>query len=240
MNAATEQPSLPTVSDNSPARSSDGVRLTQGRLLAKNTAWNLAGQVLPMLVAVVAVPVLVHKLGLDRFGVLSLAWIVIGYFGLFDLGIGRALTKLVADKLGLDEHGDIPALVWTSLATMLILGAIGALLAVASSRWLLSVLKTPPPLHDESLRTFYLLALSIPIATLTSGFRGILEAGQEFTILTLLRIPLSTFSFLGPLLVVPFSTSLVPIILVLIFGHTSWPAAKQCPSSSSEWRSSRQ
>src|SRR5260370_8362504 len=72
--------------------------LTSGRLLARNTIWNLLGQLLPMAVAVVAIPPLVRGLGVARFGVLSLGWIVVGYFSLFDLGIGRAPPKLVADK----------------------------------------------------------------------------------------------------------------------------------------------
>src|SRR5467141_3336376 len=96
--------------------------LTSGRLLARNTIWNLLGQLLPMAVAVVAIPPLVRALGLARFGVLSMAWIVIGYFSLFDLGIGRALTKLVADKLGADEEHAVPPLAWTSLVLMFILG----------------------------------------------------------------------------------------------------------------------
>ena len=54
--------------------------LTSGRLLARNTLWNLLGQLLPMVVALVTIPALVRGLGVDRFGVLSLAWIVIGYF----------------------------------------------------------------------------------------------------------------------------------------------------------------
>ncbi|HLJ29909.1 MAG TPA: hypothetical protein VKY85_24590 [Candidatus Angelobacter sp.] len=60
--------------------------LTSGRFLARNTIWNLLGQLLPMAVAVVAIPPVIRGLGIPRFGVLSLAWIVIGYFSLFDLG----------------------------------------------------------------------------------------------------------------------------------------------------------
>ena len=48
---------------------------------------------LPTLAGVVAIPRLVHSLGVDRFGLLSLAWIIVGYFSLFDMGMGRALTK---------------------------------------------------------------------------------------------------------------------------------------------------
>lgn len=199
---------------------SDGIHLTRGRLLAKNTVWNLLGQVLPMLVGVVAVPLLVHRLGVDRFGVLSLAWIVIGYFGLFDLGIGRALTKLVADKLALDEHEEISTLVWTSLALMLALGSVGTIFTLATSSWLVeSVLKVPIALRWETIRTFHWLAFSIPLATVTSGLRGVLQAKQKFAVLTAIQVPFSTFTFLGPLLVLPFSNSLVPVVLVLIAGR---------------------
>jgi O-antigen/teichoic acid export membrane protein len=53
--------------------------LIAGRLLAQNTLWSLVVQPLPMAVAVPVVPVLLRGLGVDRFGLLSLAWIAIGY-----------------------------------------------------------------------------------------------------------------------------------------------------------------
>src|SRR5438045_3214836 len=87
---------------------SDVRRLTSGSLLARNTIWNLIGQSAPMIVAVFVIPRLVRGLGTDRFGALSIAWMVAGYFSLFDLGLGRALTALVAHKLGRDEHDDLP------------------------------------------------------------------------------------------------------------------------------------
>ena len=80
--------------------SDDNVSLVGGRRLARNVFWNLLGVGTPLLVAVVAIPRLIEALGTDRFGVLTLAWMVVGYFGLLDLGLGRALTKLVAERLG--------------------------------------------------------------------------------------------------------------------------------------------
>ncbi len=196
------------------------LNLTSGRLLARNTIWNLLGQLLPMAVAVVAIPLLVLALGVARFGVLSLAWIVVGYFSLFDLGIGRALTKLVADKLGANEEHSIPPLAWTALLLMFLLGVLGGLVTFAMSPWLVHrALKVPLELQAETLRGFYLLAVSIPIATITSGLRGILEAQQRFRILNLIRIPMSIFSFAGPLLALPFSSSLVPVIGILVVGR---------------------
>jgi O-antigen/teichoic acid export membrane protein len=194
--------------------------LASGRLLVRNTVWNLLGQVLPLAAGILVVPLLVRELNVDRFGLLSLVWIVIGYFGLFDLGIGRAVTKLVADKLGAKDEEAIPSLAWTSLLLMFLLGALGSVIMLGLSPWLIHrALKVPVALQAEALTTFLVLALSIPIVTVTSGLRGIMEAQQLFRVLNLIRIPTSLFSLLAPLLVLPFSHSLIAVISVLIAGR---------------------
>lgn len=180
----------------------------------------MIGQLLPMLVAVITIPVLVRWLGTDRFGVLSLSWIVIGYFSLFDLGIGRALTKLIADKLGANEEQEIPPLAWTSLFLMLLLGLLGGIVLAIMTPWLVrAALKVPAVIQKETALSFHLLALSIPMVTLTSGLRGILEAQQQFRILNLIRIPMSIFSFAGPLVLLPFKPNLAAVVAVLVAGR---------------------
>jgi O-antigen/teichoic acid export membrane protein len=191
--------------------------LTSGRLLARNTVWNLVGSGAPLIVAVVCIPVLIRGLGNDRFGVLALAWALIGYASLFDIGLGRALTQLVAKKLGAGEEREVPALVWTSLILMLGLGAAGTGLIVAVSPWLVHhTLKIPEALQAESLWAFYLLGLSVPVVITSAGLRGLLEAHQRFKLVNMVRIPLGVFTFLSPLMVLPFSRSLTAVVGVLV------------------------
>jgi len=52
--------------------------LVSGRLLARNTLLNLIGQAVPLLVGVVTVPFIIRGLGTERFGLLSLAWVIWG------------------------------------------------------------------------------------------------------------------------------------------------------------------
>ncbi len=178
-------------------------RLISGRTLVRNTIWNLIGQVAPLLVALFAIPLLIKGLGTARFGVLTLAWAIVGYFCLFDLGLGRALTKMVADKLGAEQAEDIPRLIWTALALMGMLGIIGAMVAASISPWLVhDILKIPQALQDETLSAFYLLALSIPVVISATGLRGVLEAHQRFDLANIVRIPLGMFTFLGPLIAI--------------------------------------
>ncbi len=116
--------------------------LIGGRRLARNVFWNLLGTGAPLLVALVAIPILIEGLGTACFGVLTLAWMVVGYFSLFDLGLGRALTKLVAEKLGKGQDDEIPALIWTAMSLMAVLGVLGAVVVAALG--VVSILVTLP------------------------------------------------------------------------------------------------
>src|SRR6516225_278962 len=116
--------------------SSTHLHLTSGKLLARNTVLNLIGNAAPMLVAVFSIPILIHWLGKDRFGILGLAWVLIGYANFFDLGLGRALTQLTAAKLGEGKEQEVPTLVWTSLLLMVGMGAVGTAIIAAISPWL--------------------------------------------------------------------------------------------------------
>jgi O-antigen/teichoic acid export membrane protein len=197
-----------------------GAHLTSGNLLARNAVWNLVGSAAPMLVAIFCIPILIRGLGTDRFGVLTLTWAVIGYASLFDLGLGRALTQLVASKLGAREEQEVPTLVWTSLLLMALLGLLGAGILIVLSPWLVrSALHVSSALQPETLYSFYLLGLSIPFVIGTAGLRGLLEARQRFGIINALRVPMGIFTFLGPLLVLPFSTKLYLVVAVLVFGR---------------------
>ena len=64
--------------------------------LIRHSTYNLLGLGLPLLIAVFTIPVLIKDLGDARFGLLTLIWAVVGYFGLFDLGLGRAMTQQLA------------------------------------------------------------------------------------------------------------------------------------------------
>ena len=138
--------------------------LTSGRLLAKNVVWNLLGTGAPILVAIVCLPVIKAKLGTDRLGIISLAWVVLGYFGFFDMGLSRALTKLVAERLGEQRDEEIPGLIWTSLFLMFGIGILGSVIAALLVPWMvLHPLKIPPELHSETIHAFYWIGIAIPI-----------------------------------------------------------------------------
>jgi len=101
--------------------------LINGTQLTKNWSLNLLGQVLPLIVALVTMPLIVRGLGPERFGVLSIVWAVLGSMILFDLGLSRSTTKFVAECLGRGEEEKFPSLFWTSFWSQVLIGIVGAL-----------------------------------------------------------------------------------------------------------------
>lgn len=180
-----------------------------GSRVASNTLWNIFGAGLPFLLALVTFPLLIDSIGKERFGVLAIAWVVLGYFGLFDLGLGRATTKFLAEAFERNRAAEVRALLWTSLSLNLILGVIGGCVLAALSPLLVGeTLNVDASLRSESLAAFYLMAATVPLVTLTSAVRGVLEAQHSFRLLNVLQIPISALTYLAPLMVLPFSKSL--------------------------------
>lgn len=188
-----------------------------GRILLRNTFLNFIGQVVPIAIGVITIPFIVKGLGIDRFGVLSLAWVVLGYFFIFDLGLGRATTKYVAEALGKGEEGYVPTLVWTTVTIQLILGLGGAIILVIIIPLLVErVLNIPLGLIQEAKITFYLLALSIPIVLVSSSFSGVLEARQRFDLINSIKVPSHAGTFLMPLLGLMLGFKLPGVIVLIL------------------------
>ena len=191
--------------------------LHSGKTIAKNTIYNLFGYGIPLIFAIVLIPYLIKGLGEEKFGILNLAWVIVGYFSFLDFGIGRSLTKIIAEKLGTNQVEEIPHLFWTSFFLLLGVSIIFTIVLLFLTPILvLDFFKISEALQTETLHAFYLLALSVPIVTTSAGIRGVLEAYQKFAVINIIRTTLGVFLFLGPLLCLIFTNSLFWIVLVLV------------------------
>src|SRR5256885_11437870 len=101
--------------------------MTTGRLLARNSALNLLGQAAPLIVALLTIPPLLRGYGAERFGVLMLVQAAIGYFNLFEFGLGRALTQSVALRLSNGNSHEVPAVARTGVTMLLGLGIVAGM-----------------------------------------------------------------------------------------------------------------
>ncbi|MGD0458166.1 MAG: flippase [Terriglobia bacterium] len=187
------------------------------RLLAKGSIFNLLGQILPMLVGVLTIPYIIRGLGVNGYGILSIAFMVLGYFSIFDLGLSRATVRFVAGHLSPDRIQKVPELVWTSLGLLVALGCIGGVLAAGFVPVALShFFKMPASFVGEARTSLFILCASMPVMLGNDAIRGVLEATQRFDLVNYVKVPGSICFYLLAALAIPFGVKVPGIVFMLV------------------------
>jgi O-antigen/teichoic acid export membrane protein len=192
------------------------------KLIVRNTGLNLLGLVVPLAVGFVTIPMVVRALGTERFGILSLVWVVFGYFGLFDLGLGRTTTRYVADCLGRNEPAKLPGYLWTTVALQMAIGIAAAGLShLAAPLIVRRILNIPAGFEAETILTLRLVGWSLPVMFVASSFRGVLEAAQRFDLVNAVKVPLNVLFYVLPLAGVALGFALPGIVVLLVLSRAA-------------------
>jgi O-antigen/teichoic acid export membrane protein len=166
----------------------------------------------PIAGALAAVPFLLGVIGQERLGVLSLIWVVVGYFSFLDMGLGRAVTVAVA-SINLEGRARLPeelAIVGTASLILLALGTVAAvLLAAGIGLFGVPVRASSPELNNEIWWALIWMLPSLPLLLLASSLRGYLEGVAAFRTLNLLRIPTGVLLTAVPCIAALYSPVLV-------------------------------
>jgi O-antigen/teichoic acid export membrane protein len=186
-------------------------------LIAKNSIINLLGQILPMLASVLTIPYVVKGIGTDGYGILSIAFLVLGYFSIFDLGLSRATVKFVAEHLSPDKIHKVPGLVWTSLTLLVGLGCVfGTIGAIFVPMMMTRFFKMPPSFIGDARLSILILCLAMPIMLGTDALRGVLEAAQRFDLVNFVKVPASVMFSLSSALAIPLGIGVPGIVSMLV------------------------
>ncbi len=148
--------------------------------VAHNALLNFLGLAVPLALAFFIMPIAARNLGPVRFGLLGLAWAITEYLTLFDLGLGRALVKFVADALHVDSP-KLSEIVSLSMLAQIAAGILGGAAFFFGAPFMVdNVFHVSPAVSEEALGVFRVVGISLPIILLTSAQRSVLEGAQRF------------------------------------------------------------
>ena len=185
--------------------------------LLKNTGWNIFGLVLPLLMAIPVMGILARLLGVERFGLFTIAYALMGYASVFDGGISRAVIRFVSAHRNNDSK--VNDILGTSIYTVTLISILVALLAYFSSPALVRFLNVSYEIHNEITVALQLLGLCVPALLLTQVWRAYLEGVENFSSLNIQQVLTSPFIILLPLLATWYSPSLISAIAGLVLGR---------------------
>jgi len=188
-----------------------------GRVLARNAILSFVAQAAPLLVGLLALPFLIRGLGTQRFGAFQLAWVVLGYFAIFDLGLGRAANKFVAEHLARGETDAMREAATGAVALQLVTGLLGGgLFAALVPTLVRDILKVPPELAAEVSRSFYLLVIALPAVLLGTSYSGMLQAVQRFDLVTRVQVATGIGTYGLPVVALALGATLTGVVGVVV------------------------
>lgn len=198
--------------------------------IRRNSFYNLAGSLAPILVTLFTVPPYLRLIGVERYGVLVIVWVFLGYFGVFDLGLGRATAQRIA-ALRYAKAEERAETFWTAIALNMTFGVVGGTLLWPIARYFFAVhFNIPAGLRPEVLAVVPWMAIAVPVVTVSGVLSGALQGRERFlarnvssvTGAVLYQIfPLGVAWFHGPDLawLVPAALFGRIVVLLMMFGQ---------------------
>lgn len=178
--------------------------------VARHTVYNSLGAVIPLLVSLATVPLYVSIIGLPRYGILAVAWLLLGYMNLLDLGLGRALSQRLATLAGAsaDERSRV---FWIALTLSGALILLAVLLFFPIARLVMAQMEfDSPQLGQEISVALPWLAAIIPFGLANGLLNGALEGRRQFLQINVI----STLSAVA--------SAVFPLAAALLFGPELW------------------
>ncbi|MEM7780754.1 MAG: oligosaccharide flippase family protein [Pseudomonadota bacterium] len=148
--------------------------------LLKNSIYGMFGVAVPIIVSLVSVPIFVSTIGLERYGVLVIAWVLLGYFGQADFGIGRAITQRVSSRID-QPRAALAQSVVSAFASSLGFSMIaGVLIYLSASYFFSGPFQIDEALRKEMMGALWALGLCVPVVAMSGVAAGALMGLEKF------------------------------------------------------------
>lgn len=176
--------------------------------------FNVLGVGLPIIIAIPATALMTKRMTTEAFGLFVLAFSLVGYASLLDLGISKAVVRAIAiSKMDLDESR---AVMGTATLFTAILSSVGAILINFYSEDVVRILNVSDALNYDAIQSLRLLSFSIPLLVVFTVLSSYLEGRQDFAAFNLVRLIANISVVIFPLVFVAKSGTLYSAVIGLL------------------------
>ncbi len=175
--------------------------LGKSRTVIKNTVYNNIGYVVQLLISLLLIPFIIHRIGMEQFGIWVLLEVVVIYLSLLDFsGIGGAFVKYIAEyhaKKDFEKCSQVVNLGWAYYTVFWI---IMALLVYLLKKSILGLFDFPSDLSSTISVVFLGILLISFIRGSFAVFRSVLLGVQRMDITNIIAMLASLVNAAGVIL----------------------------------------
>ncbi|MBA6335678.1 flippase [Colwellia sp. BRX8-7] len=185
--------------------------------LIKNSLWNMLPVIIPAAIALPSLGFLSRGLGLELFGVYTLIFALLGYSGVFDFGMSRAVTRAIAIKR--DDIQEVVTILSTSSIIVLVLSIIPSSLLFFFTDNVVAFFNISKSYVDEVNYSLKLLTFIIPIYIANIVLLSYFEGQERFKEFNLIRLTGNSLVSILPVIFLFVGESFFSAFLGLLVGR---------------------
>lgn len=166
------------------------------RTLSANVTANLLNALATIATSAIALPLVLHYVGIDGVGVWTLAQTATFYVATAETGFGPAIQRFVSVAQGAGDRGLASRVVWSASGFYVLLGGlIGAAFALGAPA-IVDLFDPPANLREDAITMFRLTGATMLLALLAAGLANVLQGAERFNEAAIATF-LSSVVFLG-------------------------------------------
>jgi len=170
-----------------------------------------------MALAIVSMPYVIQHLGDAKAGIFQLSWVLLGYFNLFDFGIGRAMVKFASESLAKGHSHEVNhwmvtvnrVLWWISVPLVMVMIFIIPLFMANEN-------SIPTDLIAETKIAAFGIAMYIPFLLTFFSYIGVLETWQRFDIINKYQVSYGVLWYVIPVIGLQFTDRIDVLVFSLL------------------------
>jgi O-antigen/teichoic acid export membrane protein len=148
--------------------------------LAARVGFNGLAQLAPVVVVLAITPLLLDRLGLDRFGIWSVALVVLNTLRLLDGGIAASMVRFYAIHAARDERAEAGRLLVGSVLALAAVGAVLTILMFPLVPTIVGLLDIPAGLEGEATAVLRWVPGLVALALMGESTSGLLIGHGRF------------------------------------------------------------
>jgi O-antigen/teichoic acid export membrane protein len=150
------------------------------RHLARNVVANVANAATTIAASVVSLPLILHYVGIDGFGVWTLAQTAVIYIATAETGFGPAVQRYVSVSHGAGDARTAARIVWSASGFYLALGVVVAVAFVLLAPAFVDLFDVPSDLRGDAETMLRLLGPVMLLALMAAGLANVLQGVERF------------------------------------------------------------
>jgi O-antigen/teichoic acid export membrane protein len=173
------------------------------RKTAANSAFSFAAFLYTAALTAVGTPILVHHLGTEKYGVLSLALTTVAFLGVLDVGLSTSLVKFLATDVALGRYREVSRIAGAGIVAYAGLGLLGAGAAAAFGAGPADeIFDFSPDIETVAALTFALVGAGFFFTLTSRVFGSAVAANQRLDVTAAVRALIATVTWGGGILAI--------------------------------------